>query len=104
LRRRQSLALRRLLDADAASVADRDADRDRDDDRDRDRDDDRDPDRDDDGHPGAVSAAFAIRTPPSATSISSTRGYRAAIQGVAMHRPNESGYSRPDAYVLDDWR
>jgi hypothetical protein len=26
------------------------------------------------------------------------------IQGVAMHRPNEPGYSRPGLYVLDDWR
>jgi GNAT superfamily N-acetyltransferase len=32
------------------------------------------------------------------------RGFRTAIQGVAMHRPNEPGYSRPDVYVLDDWR
>ncbi len=32
------------------------------------------------------------------------RGYRTALQGVAMHRPNETGYDRPDAYVLDDWR
>ena len=32
------------------------------------------------------------------------RGYRAAFQGVTMHRPNEPGYSRPGAYVIDDWR
>ena len=32
------------------------------------------------------------------------RGYRTGLQGVAMHRPNESGYSRADAYVIDDWR
>lgn len=32
------------------------------------------------------------------------RGYRTAIQGVAMHRPNDDGYDRPDVYVLDDWR
>ncbi len=24
--------------------------------------------------------------------------------GVAMHRPDESGYHRPDALVVDDWR
>ena len=32
------------------------------------------------------------------------RGFRTAIQGVAMHRPNEPGYSRPGVYVIDDWR
>ena len=32
------------------------------------------------------------------------RGFRTMIQGVAMHRPNEPGYSRPGLYVLDDWR
>jgi GNAT superfamily N-acetyltransferase len=33
-----------------------------------------------------------------------TRGFRIAWQGVAMHRPNASGYSHADAYVIDDWR
>ncbi|WP_269321030.1 hypothetical protein [Fischerella sp. PCC 9605] len=32
------------------------------------------------------------------------RGFRAEIIGVAMHRPNEAGYNRPDVFVLDDWR
>jgi hypothetical protein len=32
------------------------------------------------------------------------RGFRIEIQGVTMHRPNEPGYNRPDAYVIDDWR
>jgi predicted N-acetyltransferase YhbS len=32
------------------------------------------------------------------------RGFRTEIPGVTMHRPNESGYSRPGVYVLDDWR
>ena len=32
------------------------------------------------------------------------RGYRTWLQGVAMDRPNEPGYNRPDAYVVDDWR
>jgi hypothetical protein len=31
------------------------------------------------------------------------RGFRTDIQGVTMHRPNDSGYSRPDLYVIDDW-
>jgi len=32
------------------------------------------------------------------------RGFRPGMQGVAMHRPNEPGYSRPGVYVIDDWR
>lgn len=32
------------------------------------------------------------------------RGFQTTQQGVAMHRPNEPGYSRPDMYVIDDWR
>jgi GNAT superfamily N-acetyltransferase len=32
------------------------------------------------------------------------RGFRTAIQGVTMHRPNEAAYSRAGVYVLDDWR
>jgi hypothetical protein len=32
------------------------------------------------------------------------RGFRTAIQGVQMMRGDEPGYSRPDRYVLDDWR
>ena len=33
-----------------------------------------------------------------------TRGFRTEIQGVTMHRHNDSGYCRPGAYVIDDWR
>jgi GNAT superfamily N-acetyltransferase len=32
------------------------------------------------------------------------RGYRVALQGVAMQRPHAEGFNRPDAYVIDDWR
>jgi GNAT superfamily N-acetyltransferase len=32
------------------------------------------------------------------------RGFRAEIQVVTMHRPNEAAYSRSGLYVLDDWR
>jgi GNAT superfamily N-acetyltransferase len=32
------------------------------------------------------------------------RGFVADLIGVTMHRPDEPGYSRPDAYVIDDWR
>jgi len=31
-------------------------------------------------------------------------GFRPAMQGVAMHRPNEDGYHVSDRYVIDDWR
>ncbi len=32
------------------------------------------------------------------------RGFRTAIQGVAMHRLDDPGYSRPEVFVIDDWR
>jgi predicted N-acetyltransferase YhbS len=32
------------------------------------------------------------------------RGFRTDLLGVAMHRPDEPGFSRPGLYVLDDWR
>ena len=32
------------------------------------------------------------------------RGFRPDLLGVTMHRPNEPGYSRPDRYIIDDWR
>jgi hypothetical protein len=32
------------------------------------------------------------------------RGFRRDLQGVAMHRPNDAGYSTSDSYVIDDWR
>lgn len=32
------------------------------------------------------------------------RGFRAVVNGVAMHRPEGPGTLRPDVYVLDDWR
>jgi GNAT superfamily N-acetyltransferase len=33
-----------------------------------------------------------------------SRGFRAGLQGVSMHRPNEAGYSTSNAFVIDDWR
>jgi len=33
-----------------------------------------------------------------------TCGFRTEFQGVAMQKPNEAGYNRPDVYVIDDWR
>jgi len=32
------------------------------------------------------------------------RKFRTDLQGVAMQRPNEAGYNRPGAYLIDDWR
>jgi hypothetical protein len=32
------------------------------------------------------------------------RGFRTELLGVAMQKPNESGYNRPGVYVIDDWR
>ncbi|PHJ61545.1 GCN5 family acetyltransferase [Nostoc linckia z18] len=32
------------------------------------------------------------------------RGFRSEIIGVAMHRPNEPGFNRPDVFAVDDWR
>jgi hypothetical protein len=32
------------------------------------------------------------------------RGFRSDLLGVTMHRPNESGYSRPGNFIIDDWR
>lgn len=32
------------------------------------------------------------------------RGFRTAMVGVAMQRPNDPGYNRPDCYAIDDWR
>jgi GNAT superfamily N-acetyltransferase len=32
------------------------------------------------------------------------RGYRTEIQGVAMHKDNDPGYSRPGLFIIDDWR
>jgi GNAT superfamily N-acetyltransferase len=32
------------------------------------------------------------------------RGFRSRMHVIAMHRPNEPGYSRPEDFVLDDWR
>lgn len=31
-------------------------------------------------------------------------GFRWDGQGVALHRPNDGGYNRPDAFIVDDWR
>jgi GNAT superfamily N-acetyltransferase len=33
-----------------------------------------------------------------------TRGFRPDLIGVAMHRPNDPAYHRPEDWVIDDWR
>jgi GNAT superfamily N-acetyltransferase len=33
-----------------------------------------------------------------------SRGFRVAMQGVAMQRPHVVGFNRADAYLVDDWR
>ncbi len=32
------------------------------------------------------------------------RGYRTEIQGIAMHKDNDPGYSKPGLFIIDDWR
>jgi hypothetical protein len=31
-------------------------------------------------------------------------GFHTEVLGLAMDRPDEAGYNRPGAYVIDDWR
>lgn len=33
-----------------------------------------------------------------------TRGFRADMHGIVMHRPNDPAYNRPGTLLLDDWR
>ena len=44
------------------------------------------------------------RPPRDAWTRMLARGFRTVIQGVQMMGGDEPGYSRPDRYVLDDWR
>jgi GNAT superfamily N-acetyltransferase len=54
---------------------------------------------------GAVRVVAGVSTARrDAYRILGERGYRADLIGVAMHRPDEPGYHRPDALVVDDWR
>ncbi len=39
-----------------------------------------------------------------AYAVLSEQGFRTRGLGVAMHRPNQPGFSRPGVFVLDDWR
>jgi GNAT superfamily N-acetyltransferase len=32
------------------------------------------------------------------------RGFQTEFVGIAMQRPDEAGFNRPDVFVLDDWR
>ncbi|HEX9463587.1 MAG TPA: GNAT family N-acetyltransferase [Alphaproteobacteria bacterium] len=31
-------------------------------------------------------------------------GFRADMNGIAMHRPDQPGYNRPEIFAIDDWR
>jgi hypothetical protein len=52
----------------------------------------------------------AVAGTTSATKFRPTRSYTTLwdvttwLEGVIMQRPNEPGYCRPDAYVIDDLR
>ncbi|HEX4049708.1 MAG TPA: GNAT family N-acetyltransferase [Steroidobacteraceae bacterium] len=39
-----------------------------------------------------------------AYSLMRTHGFRTALQGVAMQRPNEDGFNRSGVFIIDDWR
>jgi GNAT superfamily N-acetyltransferase len=54
------------------------------------------------GVPALVAGANAGRD--RAWRVLADRGFRRSFQGVAMHRPNEPGYSTSDSFVIDDWR
>ena len=32
------------------------------------------------------------------------RGFQARVLGLAMQKPNEPGYNRPEVFLIDDWR
>jgi GNAT superfamily N-acetyltransferase len=49
-----------------------------------------------------VAGVNSARRPAHETLLAS--GYKAELIGVTMHRPDESAYHDPSAWVLDDWR
>jgi len=55
-------------------------------------------------HGASVLVAGANAGRDRAWRVLAGRGFRRDFQGVAMHRPNEAGYSTSDAYIIDDWR
>jgi GNAT superfamily N-acetyltransferase len=55
-------------------------------------------------HGASVLVAGANAGRDRAWGVLTGRGFRRDFQGVAMHRPNEAGYSTSDSYVIDDWR
>lgn len=54
------------------------------------------------GMPRVVAGVNTGREP--AYRMALGKGFRARMHVVTMHRPNDPGYSRPDCFVLDDWR
>ena len=55
-------------------------------------------------HGASVLVAGANAGRDRAWRVLAGRGFRRDFQGVAMHRPNEAGYSTSDSYIIDDWR
>ena len=55
------------------------------------------------GHGASAAVGRERRMRPGRAAIA-RHGFRAAMQGVAMHRPNQDGYHVSDRYVIDDWR
>jgi hypothetical protein len=61
---------------------------------------------------GALAASAGVGTVLAAVNLAREEaysqlkalGFRTAFQGVALHRGNEPGFSRPGLYVIDDWR
>lgn len=54
---------------------------------------------------GAGTVLAAVNTARQAAyEVMLARGYRAGMDGLAMHRPNRVGFSRRSDFVVDDWR
>ena len=54
---------------------------------------------------GAGTVLAAVNTARQAAyEVMLARGYRAGMDGLAMHRPNRVGFSRRSDVVVDDWR
>jgi GNAT superfamily N-acetyltransferase len=50
-----------------------------------------------------LTAGISLARQPAYTQMRA-RGFTIDIVGMNMHKPNEPGYHRPDAFVIDDWR
>jgi predicted N-acetyltransferase YhbS len=52
---------------------------------------------------GTLTAGVSLARKPAFEQMRA-RGFRIDIVGVCLHKPNEPGYHRPEAFVMDDWR